>query len=105
MEEKINFYLDIYSSIFEHVFETQYSKGYFGDVDKVMIKQQQWDWFSTLVEMIVTGDKESLIEVLDRVQYKITRIYFSHIVGKNIVREVTDTIMDDIRESTEEHDV
>lgn len=103
MNVKNDFYLEMYTPIFEHVFETQYSKGYFGDVDKMIIKQQQWDWFATLVEMIISGDTESLLEVLERVQYKITRIYFSHIVGKNIVREVTDTIMQDIKDSTEEY--
>lgn len=101
-DDKIDFYLNIYTPIFEHVFTSNYNSGYFGNVCLDMVKQQQWDWFCFFVEQIIEGQTDNVIEILSRRDNsKLTREYFSLIIGKNIVNQVRDIIIETVSDHIE----
>ncbi len=102
IDVKHDLYLKIYSPIFEHVFNTNYDAGYFGAYDRLAAKQQQWDWFCFFVEQIISGESDTVIDILSRRDNsKLTREYFSLIIGKNIVNQVRDMIIDSVTEHVE----
>jgi hypothetical protein len=84
------------------VFNTNYNAGYFGCTGSDLIKQQQWDWFCFFVEQIVEGNTDTIIDILSRRDNsKVTREYFSLIIGKNIVNQVRDIIIETVSDHIE----
>ena len=73
-----------YEDIFNQIFETYYSKGYFGVVDKNDIKVIQYKWFKKVVAIIEHDEKEHLAPYVINHNNKITREFYSKITGDNI---------------------
>jgi hypothetical protein len=86
-----------YTFVFEEVFERYYKKGYFGSIDKELIKEDQKDWFDKFVRMLVEKRTESLTSILGSYENKISREYFGGITNIDIkykTREDITTIVE-----------
>lgn len=78
--------------IFETVFDKYYTKGYFGNIDKKIIKKQQRSWYDRFLLINEEKDKESLIMCLQSRDNLCTREWFSRIYSVDI----TEKSMNDI---------
>ena len=81
------------SIIFESVFETYYEKGYFGKLDKDVIKSQQKSWFDKLIMLLDEGDQDCLFNVLQN-RDNITRQWVSRIYNEDITESFRQEIKD-----------
>jgi len=81
------------SIIFESVFETYYEKGYFGKLDKDVIKSQQKSWFDKLIMLLDEGDQDCLFNVLQN-RDNITRQWVSRIYNEDITESSRQEIKD-----------
>jgi hypothetical protein len=81
------------SIIFESVFETYYEKGYFGKLDKDVIKSQQKSWFDKLIMLLDEGDQDFLFNVLQN-RDNITRQWVSRIYNEDITESSRQEIKD-----------
>ena len=73
--------------IFESVFEKYYSKGYFGKLDRTIIKEQQLSWFKKFTLILEEGDKESLNYILANRDNLVSRDWFSQIYKEDIMEK------------------
>lgn len=78
--------------IFESVFEKYYSKGYFGNISKTVIKEQQESWFQKFLYILEDKDIDSLMSVLSSRDAICTREWFSRIYSVDIVEKSKDDI-------------
>ena len=81
------------SIIFESVFENLYEKGYFGNLNKDIIKTQQKSWFDKLLMIIDEGDEECLMNVLHN-RDNVSRQWVSRIYGEDITELSRNEIKD-----------
>lgn len=87
------------SIIFESTFEKYYSKGYFGNISKEIIKEQQLDWYDKFLLIIEEGDITNLMSTLSSRDNCCTREWFSSMytidireMGKKELLETLNTI-------------
>lgn len=73
--------------IFETVFDKYYQKGYFGKIEKRLIKEQQKSWFEKFIFIIECKDKESLLMCLQSRDSLCTREWFSRIYSVDITEK------------------
>lgn len=71
-------------AIFESVFEKYYSAGYFGDINKDIIKSDQYEWFNRLVQLIQNKNSNELYAVMESFENKFSRECFDSIIGSSI---------------------
>ena len=70
--------------VFESVFEKFYKKGYFGKIEKDLIKESEKDWFEKFSRMLMEKRFEDLKGILCSYESKISREYFSGITNIDI---------------------
>ena len=80
------------SEIFEAVFNKYYAKGYFGNIKKSIIKEQQESWFQKFLYILEDKDIDNLTSVLASRDSLCTREWFSRIYGVDIVEKSKDDI-------------
>jgi hypothetical protein len=85
------------SQIFEEVFETYYEKGYFGKLNKTVMKEQQHSWYSKFMLLLQEGDHDCLMNILSNRDNTCTREWFSRIYGEDIVDESRANILEAIK--------
>jgi hypothetical protein len=73
-----------HKKIFDVIFEKYYKKGYFGDVKKELIIEQQKKWFGVFCNIINEKDKNDLIDILCNSKNKITKEWFTELSGIDI---------------------
>lgn len=76
-----------YMIIFNEIFETYYEKGYFGVVSKAEIKASQSKWFRKLVDAVESKQDKLLEPFIVNYNNKVTREYYSKIIGVNLKRK------------------
>jgi len=77
------------TKLFNKVFEKYYNRGHFGKVDKVLIKEQQQDWFSKLKVLIEEKDYQGLVMAMGERKNKISRELFQKITGLKVKQKTT----------------
>ena len=82
--------------IFEQVFDKFYDAGYFGKIDKAVIKSDQHEWFERLVTLIKEKNGEELFAVMESFETKFSRECFDKIVGTNIKYKDKNTVRTEI---------
>lgn len=70
--------------IFERTFNKFYKSGHFGDIERSIIKEDQRQWFNTLVSLIKSNDGDELFAVMESFESKFSRECFDKIVGTKI---------------------
>jgi hypothetical protein len=85
--------------IFESVFEYYYTKGYFGKIDKKVIKESQQKWFTKLVFLLESNDQDSLNLILSNRDNTCTREYFGRIYGENILESSRNEIEEIVKKA------
>lgn len=92
-----------HTNIFESIFEKYYTKGYFGSIDKDMIKEQQLDWFDKFLLIIEEGDISNLMSTLSSRDNCCTREWFSSMYAVDIremgKKELLETLITIFRSS------
>lgn len=74
-------------NIFESVFEKYYSKGYFGKLDRQIIKEQQMSWFKKFLLILEENDKDTIKFILNNRDNIMSREWFSQIYKEDIVEK------------------
>lgn len=74
-------------NIFESVFEKYYSKGYFGKLDRQIIKEQQMSWFKKFLLILEENDKDTIKFILNNRDNVMSREWFSMIYKEDIVEK------------------
>lgn len=74
-------------NIFESVFEKYYSKGYFGKLDRQIIKEQQMSWFKKFLLILEENDKDTIKFILNNRDNVMSREWFSQIYKEDIVEK------------------
>lgn len=85
--------------IFESVFEKYYSKGYFGKLDRTLIKEQQLSWFKKFTLILEEGDKDSLNYILANRDNLVSRDWFSQIYKEDIMEKSRQEIEESINKA------
>lgn len=85
--------------IFESVFEKYYSKGYFGKLDRSIIKEQQLSWFKKFTLILEEGDKDSLNYILANRDNLVSRDWFSQIYKEDIMEKSRQEIEESINKT------
>ena len=85
--------------IFESVFEKYYSKGYFGKLDRTIIKEQQLSWFKKFTLILEEGDKDSLNYILANRDNLVSRDWFSQIYKEDIMEKSRQEIEESINKA------
>lgn len=85
--------------IFESVFEKYYSKGYFGKLDRSIIKEQQLSWFKKFTLILEEGDKDSLNYILANRDNLVSRDWFSQIYKEDIMEKSRQEIEESINKA------
>ena len=80
--------------IFESVFEKYFHKGYFGNISRSVIKEQQESWYQKFLYILEDKDIDNLLSVLSSRDAICTREWFSRIYGIDIVEKSKDDIKD-----------
>ena len=83
----MNFYF-FYNSlkrekIFEEVFDKYYTEGFFGNVDKSILKETKKHWFDNLWNLIYENRQDLLLEVLQNGD-KFIRECFDELTSENL---------------------
>ena len=65
-----------YQEIFETIFNKYYEKGYFGNIEKDIIKSEQKKWFLKLIESLEKKQTDKIIDVVTDHNNKLTREFF-----------------------------
>ena len=97
-----NFYYshkDNKSNIFESVFEKYYSKGYFGKLDRQIIKEQQMSWFKKFLLILEEKDKDTIKYILNNRDNIVTRQWFSQIYKEDIVEKSRQEIEESVEKT------
>jgi hypothetical protein len=70
--------------IFERTFNKFYKSGYFGNIEISIIKEDQRQWFNTLITLIKEKNGDELFAVMESFESKFSRECFDKIVGTKI---------------------
>jgi hypothetical protein len=90
-----------HKKIFEVIFEKYYKKGYFGDIDRTIIIEQQKKWFSLFYNILNEKDKNDLMDILCNSKNKITKEWFTELSGLDIKHKNKIDIENTIKEFVE----
>ena len=93
---------------FNKVFEKFYARGYFGKIDKELVKENQKDWFKQFSSFLEHRDEKEVLLSLLHKENKITREYFTEITGVDVkykrkqdVVNLVKNFFSDVRENYE----
>lgn len=85
---KFKRYIDLSSNnLFESVFERYYSNGFFGNIDKKVIKEQQIQWCMKICKLVESADIDTLCECLESRDAKTSREWVSVIIATDILAD------------------
>lgn len=94
----LSFYnLQCKDKIFERTFDKFYKNGHFGSLDKILIKEDQKEWFDKLVTLIKDKNGAELFAVMESFESKFSRECFDKIVGTKIKYKDRDILKNEIR--------
>jgi hypothetical protein len=71
--------------IFEEVFNKHYERGYFGTIDKKIVKEKQQSWFNKFLMILEQRDCDNLTHILLTRDNVLTREWFSKIYETDIL--------------------
>jgi hypothetical protein len=87
---------------FDTIFEKWYSRGYWGNVEKEKIKEQQHDWYTKLKKIIEERDYSGILLVIENRENKVTRDMFTKLTKISIKKKKTEIIREKVRKFCEE---
>lgn len=83
--------------IFERTFDKFYKGGYFGNIEKSLIKEDQRHWFNTLILLIEEKNGDELFVAMESFESKFSRECFDKIVGTKIKYKDKSIVKSEIR--------
>lgn len=86
------------TAVFESVFDRYYSKGYFGSIDRELIKESEKSWFDRIHTFINTKNLTELEHILLNYENKIAREYFTEITKVDIKNKRREVILNTLKE-------
>jgi hypothetical protein len=91
---KFKRFLNDNNNLFESVFEKYYINGFFGNIDKQVIKEQQISWCVKICSLIESKDINSLVDCLESRDAKTSREWVSKIISNDILVDSRQLIND-----------
>ncbi len=94
---KFKRFLDKDQNLFESIFEKYYANGFFGNIEKKVIKEQQSSWCIKLCDMIQRSDLDCLSECLESRDSKPSREWISVIISNDILADSRSVISEKLQ--------
>ena len=90
-----------HKEIFDIIFEKYYSKGYFGDIDKKIVIEQQKNWYKCFIQLIKEKNLDELKYILLNSENKLSRDWFIEMTGIDIKYKTKEVVIEMIKSFTE----